>query len=249
MEIPLFLYFRQVLSTKLLKFTINKDIMLYSKTELKNGLFFKIGTSLQYENFSDLPEPMRNAWIEKYHARYEQATRDYCNAHDNIYQNDNETFMDTVYRIYAKYQPEYTKINDIAIGVISQKDMKAPLEIHFVQTVMNDDEKKLLEDIVILFEKESSRTIAGWNIGNYQIPFLIKRMLINGVKIPFLLQLKNKKPWDINMIDVMRDYQGNMFGDIDLSLVANQFKINDPMLNIGDELRITMDIAIKMCAK
>ena len=228
--------------------------MLYTKTELKNAFFFKIKTSLRHETLADLPEQLKKSWIEKYHSRYEQPMIDYCKANNisRIQYVPGTSFdrdpIELTYEIFAKYQPEYTTITGVAFGLIDQKDTKSPLTAS-VDSIYDTDEKVVLDNFAKVLEKVSSMQLAGYNIANYQIPFLIKRMIVKGIKLPFLLQLKNKKPWDISMIDVMRDYQGNMFGDIDLALVAYQFGIITPMLNIEDELKNTMNVAIEMCTK
>lgn len=43
--------------------------------------------------------------------------------------------------------------------------------------------------------------LCGHNILKFDVPFLAKRMILNGISVPHLLQTWGKKPWEIDMID------------------------------------------------
>lgn len=213
--------------------------MLYSKTELTNAIFVKLISTRRVEKLINLNDEMGTRWVYKFHPKYVN--------HTTTRNSSFDTYTD-----HADYVPEFSSITEIAVGVIENlsPDKKGPLTVSVVN-MTGSNEKQLLESLSAFMDQGSitSMTIAGWNISNYQIPFLTKKMLINKVKLPFLLKLRGKKPWDISAIDVMRDYQGNMFGDIDLALVANQFSVKYDEKKLGtanEELRITMEIALAM---
>ena len=203
---------------------------MYTKTELKTGIFFNLGTALTIPKFLKLNENLQRIWADKYHPRYKENT-------------DNRSCLsaEETYEKFGQYHAEFATITSAEFGLIEELKPKAPLTISVDK--ITGTEKNILDTLHTVFDKATGCILAGWNIANYQIPFIIKKMMINGVKIPFLLQLRNKKPWDISMLDIMRDYQGNMFGEIPVELVANQFSV--PYAE-DKQLQAIMEIAIKM---
>lgn len=196
--------------------------MLYKKSELKNGLFIKVVTT------SGKSTPLqKKIWNERYASKF-----------------PNET-PDISFSNHAKYQAEFSTITEAAIGVIEEQT-KGKLTSTVIP-INGATEALLLKEFAVTMDKFPGLTLAGYNVTNYQAPLIIKRLLINKVPIPFLLSLKGKKPWEVSIIDVMRDYQGNMFGDVDIHLVASQFGINlKEKPTAIEELQATLDIAIAM---
>ncbi len=205
---------------------------MYSKTELKNAFFFNLGTTAV--PFDKLSSIQKTAWSEKYNDRFRN------NAHHTNGWTDEE-----VYEEFAKYVPEFSRIDSIAVGTI---DELKPKVFTTDVNILSGEEATLLKDFADILDnpKIFSLTLGGYNVINYQIPYVIKRMLINKVKIPMLLQLRNKKPWDMNILDIMRDYQGNMFGDVNYALVAEQFGLKVDGSNALSELETHLQIALAM---
>jgi predicted PolB exonuclease-like 3'-5' exonuclease len=63
----------------------------------------------------------------------------------------------------------------------------------------------------------------------FDFPFLARRILINGLKIPSLLNTSGKKPWEVSLLDTMELWK---FGDYksytSLNLLASVFNIPTP---------------------
>ncbi|MGB4576227.1 MAG: ribonuclease H-like domain-containing protein, partial [Paludibacter sp.] len=53
-------------------------------------------------------------------------------------------------------------------------------------------------------------TLCGHNIKEFDIPYICRRMLINGINLPSVLQISGKKPWEISFIDTLELWK---FGD------------------------------------
>ena len=202
--------------------------MLYKKTKILEGIYFRFNTKLKYQ-FYELPKSLRNIWIEKYHEKY-------C----KLYINEKD--IEYIYNKHAYYVAEYSEILNIVIGALEQKD-----GIISKDTILLNGkfEKDILQDFVDILDKVPNMVLGGFNIVNYGIPFIIKRMLFNKIKLPFQLNIKDKKPWEINVIDVMKDYQGNMFGDIDLDLLALNFGI-EISNSITEEMEALLSIIINL---
>ena len=212
--------------------------MLYKKTELMNGLFFKIKTVADYNTFEDMPQDLQNIWDKKYSYKYINQYSDFTEKGKLV----------NSYNQHALYVPEFSSIVEVSIGMIEELS-KGKYDITVIPfTGLN--EKKLLTEVADTMNKFPGYILGGYNVAGYQIPFLIKRMLINKVPLPTCLLLKGKKPWEINVIDIMKDYQGSMFGDVDLLIVANQFKIKVDLAKenytAAEELNITLQLALAM---
>ena len=71
----------------------------------------------------------------------------------------------------------------------------------------------------------------------FDIPFLCRRILINQLKLPFLLNIAGKKPWEIKHIDTMEQWK---FGDYknytSLDLLTYVFDIPTPKDDIDGSM-------------
>ena len=96
--------------------------------------------------------------------------------------------------------------------------------------ITGDSEKEVLEkfkEIIIKTDQSNLRFVAH-NGKEFDYPYLSKRMLINGMKLPDALDISYKKPWEIHHLDTMAMWK---FGDwksyISLHLLATIFGINN----------------------
>jgi DNA polymerase elongation subunit (family B) len=76
--------------------------------------------------------------------------------------------------------------------------------------------------------------LCGHNAKEFDLPYISRRMLIHGIKLPFLLDNAGKKPWEINNLDTMELWK---FGDYkaytSLALLCHVFKIPTPKDDIS----------------
>jgi predicted PolB exonuclease-like 3'-5' exonuclease len=83
-----------------------------------------------------------------------------------------------------------------------------------------------------IFEHSYSFTPCGWNIKGFDIPFLNKHFLKNGLKIPNILSLWDpkveeiKKPWLVKVLDMQEIWKQNGF---------NSCKFNSACVFLGIE--------------
>ena len=95
-----------------------------------------------------------------------------------------------------------------------------------VKSIYGDDEKEILLSFILLCNKVYNRNpnfqFAGHNIKEFDIPYICRRMIINGVALPEYLQMYERKPWEVKMFDTLNWWK---FGDhknyITLHLLAN----------------------------
>lgn len=123
--------------------------------------------------------------------------------------------------IYA----EFAKLVCITVGSISHTGRKA--HRFSLRSFYSSDEAELLESFMTFMDELMSRKrfdcFCGHNIREFDVPFVSRRFLVNGVKLPTWMNFRNKRPWQIkNLVDTMDLWR---FGDyknyISLELMAS----------------------------
>lgn len=134
---------------------------------------------------------------------------------------------------------EFAKVVCISVGFIHEKKGKKAIRL---KSFCGDDEKSLLDDFSKLlnekFNKIDRHKLCGHNIKEFDIPFLSRRMIVNRIPLPKLLDLSGKKPWELNhLIDTMELWK---FGDYknftSLALLANVLGIANPKDDIDGSM-------------
>jgi len=117
-----------------------------------------------------------------------------------------------LYKQRAGIMAEFGKVVCISTGFYYE-DKEKGLSLR-IKSIYGHDEVKLLKDFLELtdkFYKHKKRFVfAGHNIREFDIPFLCRRMVINGITLPGYLHLYGAKPWEINMLDTLQWWK---FGD------------------------------------
>jgi len=138
--------------------------------------------------------------------------------------------------IYA----EFGKIICISVGLIKEKD---PFSFR-LKSFFGDDEKALLTEFSEMLKKFSRNRdvlLCAHNGKEFDYPYIARRMLINGLQLPFILNIAGKKPWEIPHLDTMELWK---FGDFkhytSLALLAAVFGIQTPKddINGADVARV-----------
>ena len=175
-------------------------------------LFFDIETVPIKYDFKDLDERGQQLWSKK--TRFIQE-RENLNA-EEVYEKAG---------IYA----EFGKVVCISLGFILQKDGETQIRL---KSIANDEEQVLLQEFIDLLNSYYTAPdflFCAHNGKEFDIPFLCRRILINGKKIPNILNVSGKKPWEIKHLDTMELWK---FGDFknytSLDLLSYVFNIPTP---------------------
>lgn len=101
-----------------------------------------------------------------------------------------------------------------------------------ITSIYGEDEKELLEEaarLLIRFNKSSDRLLCAHNGKEFDFPYLSRRMLINGIELPYMLDISGRKPWEVQHLDTMQLWK---FGDYkhytSLKLLCKLFGIDSP---------------------
>ena len=178
---------------------------MLSNLKIENILFLDIETAPLIYDYQNLDENIQKLWDDKF--RY----------------NKNET-GEELYKKAGIYA-EFSKIICISVGFFNEENFR-------VKSFYGDDEKVILEDFASLLNKFYNRKenlLCAHNGKEFDFPFIARRMLVNSIKLPKLLNIAGKKPWEVAHLDTMELWK---FGDYknytSLNLLANLFKIPTP---------------------
>ena len=135
--------------------------------------------------------------------------------------------------IYA----EFGRVICISVGVFYQQDEA----LHFkIKSFYGHDEAALLTEFCNLLNTNFTspqKALCGHNGKEFDFPFLARRILTNGLKLPYLLNTAGKKPWEVNHVDTMQLWK---FGDFksytSLDLLAALFDIPTPKDDIDGNM-------------
>lgn len=176
-------------------------------------LFLDVETVPQVYDFKAVPERSKYLFNEKVKNQVNE-----------------DVTVEQLYRQRGGILAEFGKIICISVGYIQKLDDEYQLRL---KSFYGDDEKKILEDFSALlnksFKNEKEDVLCAHNGKEFDFPYLCRRMLVNGIKIPKILQIMGKKPWEINHIDTLEFWK---FGDYkhytSLELLTEIFGIPSP---------------------
>jgi 3'-5' exonuclease len=178
--------------------------------EIREILFLDIETVANEFDYSLLDERLKSQWARK--ASY-------------IRRDDVKT-DEEIYHERAGIYAEFGRIICIAVGKFVENENGEP--VLRTKAYFGDDEKTLLGDFKNMLEKLDPNTsrLCAHNGKEFDFPYLCRRMLINCIPLPPLLNLSGKKSWEVPHIDTMEMWK---FGDYkhytSLDLLAAIFKI------------------------
>ena len=193
---------------------------------LKDYLVIDIETVSIFEHFELLDPRMQALWEKK--ASFMQKVDD---------RGAKELYFDKG-AIFA----EFGKVICISAGVFTrEEDDRVGIRI---KSFALESEKETLEQFKTLiegkFNSESLKMIAH-NGKEFDFPYLCRRMLVNEIEIPKALDIRGKKPWEINHIDTMELWK---FGDrknfTSLDLLAALFDIDSSKEDIDGSMVSTV---------
>jgi uncharacterized protein YprB with RNaseH-like and TPR domain len=184
---------------------------------LENVLFLDIETVPQYSCYEALPEKMKKLWDEK--------------ASRLKYPDKSDTPEELYLRagIYA----EFGRIICISAGYISGTQFR-------IKSFYQTEEKELLSNFANLLNRHydtPNHLLCAHNGKEFDFPYIARRLLINGLSIPEILNIAGKKPWEVQHLDTMDLWR---FGDYksytSLNLLTAIFNIPSPKDDIDGSM-------------
>lgn len=162
---------------------------------LKNLLIIDIETVPIVQHFSQLNADWQNLWITKVSKSLPE----------------NVTHEES-WKMKGGILAEFGKIICISTAYFFEDETRN-IQLK-MKSIYEDDEKKLLLMFLDvcnkMYKTNKNFQFAGHNIKEFDIPFICRRLMINGIKLPDYLCLHERKPWEVNMFDTLNWWR---FGD------------------------------------
>jgi hypothetical protein len=174
-------------------------------------MYIDIETVPEHPSFEDLDEKMQELWAHK----SAKTTREEISAAEDYKR--------------AGIFSEFGKIVCISAGVIKTVDGERTLR---VKSFYGHDEYELLQEFagaLNSFTSNPGTNICGHNVKEFDFPYIARRMIINNLPLPSVLDVAGKKPWEVSFIDTLDLWK---FGDFkhytSLSLLTHILGIPTP---------------------
>jgi hypothetical protein len=190
--------------------------------DLYNILFLDIETVPVSAEFESLSEDMQELWGVKCRSLLKRPETEI------EYDEMAELFSERA-GIYA----EFGRIICISVGFLT-KGVDGEKPIMRVKSFANTIEASLLEDFSELLAKHFNNpdrfAMCGHNIKEFDVPYICRRMLVNQLPLPRMLDIAGRKPWETkHLLDTLEMWK---FGDnknyTSLRLLTALFDIPSP---------------------
>ena len=183
--------------------------MLY-KLNLEHILFLDIETVPQKPEFEQLDEIAQQLWAQK--TKYQRK----------------EEFSPEEFYERAGIWAEFGKIICISVGYFTFNGDSR----NFRVTTFHGEEIELLKQFKQLLKdhfNQAKHLLCAHNGKEFDFPYIARRMVINGINLPYKLDLFGKKPWEVPHLDTMELWK---FGDYkhytSLKLMAHVLGVPSP---------------------
>lgn len=200
---------------------------MYTIDQIKNMVFIDIETAACEQEietlFAEKPQ-MREHWRE----RELRIRRDQVNPNGV---NVDDTSQD-LWEKNAGLMAEWGQVVCISIGQIRFDELDQPVDF-VANSFYGKGEHKILEQFMTLAQKAMRKNLdlkwCGHNIKGFDFPYMIKRSLINGVRVPEKLHIHRLKPWEMPFVDTKQDWEFGSWGNsARLGHLCDLFGISTP---------------------
>lgn len=183
---------------------------LLQKHDIEDVLFFDIETAPADGDFNE-ESPLYDAWH-----------------YDHLRNVEDESHLIGEYNNKAPLFGEYGRIVCITIGAVRNNEV-------IIKSFADDDEAKLLEafnDSVAKFATNKT-VLCGHNILDFDMPFVMKRCLVNRVPLHLLFDTAHLKPWETSVLDTAILWKGTGWKKQSLISVLSALGLPSPKDDIS----------------
>lgn len=186
---------------------------MLDQLNIEEVLFLDIETVPLFPAYNEMPGDWQKLWAEKMKNSVSEAVTP-----SDLYERAG---------IYA----EFGRIICISAGYLFQRRGDWFFR---VKSFYDDDEKRLLRhfgDALAKFENVGKKRLCAHNGQEFDFPYIARRMLVNGLRLPKILDIAGAKPWEVKdfLLDTLQLWK---FGDYkhytSLSLLCRIFDIPTP---------------------
>lgn len=174
---------------------VKTSIIPHPVTQL---LLFDIETVAQFESYSEMDDRRSALWV-KFAERWPDLSPE-------IAWQQKAAFYAEFSKVCAISMGLFHKITKTGVPVrVNEPD---PIKIKTnlrIKSFYGDDEVEIIRQFAEMLDDKTANNLflCGHNIIEFDIPFLVRRCVINQMAIPDKINFIGKKPWDIDAVDTM----------------------------------------------
>lgn len=188
---------------------------------IKKVLFFDLETVGMTSTYDDLK--VANPRLHKLWALWQ----------DKYKETNGEQTLSEVWLNKSGLHAEYGKVVCASFGYYD-KDMNIKITSFY-----GDDEKDILTKCAKILNNSDSAgfSLSGYNIKKFDIPFLWKRMLINNITPPKIINVWDKKPWELKFLDIAEMWNGGTWNSFtSMDTVGALFNVDSSKADLKGDL-------------
>lgn len=188
--------------------------------DLNKALFFDI-ESHRVKNWDERSSAFQKAFINHYY--------------DSTSYSSPEEHYSEIAGLYA----ELSQVICVVFGFIN------PATDSFImQEVHGEDEVKILQFCKKIFDGfgNGGYFLVGYNSDTCDIPYLVKRYILNDMTVPPLINLQDYKPWEVPHWDIMKLWQCGDYKRTSLEMLCAAMNIDCKTDQLGGDNLYQYDI-------
>jgi hypothetical protein len=178
---------------------------MFTQQQLNKLLFFDIETAGQYPSF------------EEFKAQDPDGAMIYAGKCDRMGYGDPADGYENKVSLF----PEFGRIVCLSYGLWKNGEYQ-------INTISELNEADLVKKIAILFQKcgASGLIPCGWNVKNFDIPWVYRKILMYNLQVPECVNTWGKKPWEVNIVDLKEWWKG--FSNLDVTFEEAMYGLGLP---------------------
>lgn len=198
--------------------------------DISNVLFLDIETVCGQPDYDSLSNTFKELWQYK--------SKSVLRQYDEPVTEEQAS---PLYKERAAIYAEFGKIVCISVGIVVRDQKTKQLALR-LKSFASDDEAQLLKDFCQLigqyYNSPHKHFFCGHNIREFDMPYICRRIVVNQLPLPAILDIAGKKPWETKyFLDTMELWK---FGDYknytSLKLLTALFGIPSPKDDIDGSM-------------
>lgn len=178
---------------------------MFTQSQLSKLLFFDIETCGQYPTFEE----------------FQNQEPDGAKIFEGKCKRLNLGDPSEAYLKQVSLFPEYGRIACLSYGLWKNGEIQ-------VSTIYEANEADLVKKAANLFHKATANGLipCGWNIKNFDIPWVYRKILMHGLQVPESINTWGKKPWEVNIVDLKEWWKS--FSNLDVTFEEAMYSLGLP---------------------
>lgn len=175
------------------------------RTKYQGILFTDLESIPKAQHFADLVERDKEVFEHKFRRQLLEKSEKH--------EGTKSDALEELWQDNAALHAEFCKIVSIGMGYFWASKEK-PNDFEFrVKSVVHEDEKIVLKAFFDALGTGNFHKICGHNFFDFDGPIIGRRAKINRMTLPSILDIGEKKPWEISWIDTMKLWAFGVFNE------------------------------------